>query len=124
MITNARDSIRDTSATGSGREEAGRISVTVREDNEGSIVCIRVRDTGGGIPESTLERIFDPFFTTKEVGVGTGLGLSVSYGIVNAMRGSIVAQNIEGGCEFVVELPVTREPVADEMPSLEAQELR
>lgn len=127
MITNARDSIRETSPTGGGNEKIGTISVSLAEDIDDAVVCIRVGDTGGGISDATLERIFDPFFTTKEVGVGTGLGLSVSYGIVNAMGGTIVAQNIEGGCEFVVELPVTME-TEDEtsagLPTLQARELR
>lgn len=127
MITNARDSIRDTSPTGNDRQAIGRIGVQLEEDVENALVCIRVRDTGGGISDAALERIFDPFFTTKEVGVGTGLGLSVSYGIVHAMRGTIVAQNVEGGCEFVVELPVTAaddSELADELPTLQARELQ
>ncbi len=127
MITNARDSIREMSPTENGNESIGKISVELTEVTDDAIVCIRVRDTGGGISESSLERIFDPFFTTKEVGVGTGLGLSVSYGIVNAMGGSIVAQNIDGGCEFTVELPITQQAEGDSDPArttLQAQELR
>lgn len=127
MITNARDSVRETAPTGNDGEVTGTIGVHLIEDSDDAVICIRVRDTGGGISDASLERIFDPFFTTKEVGVGTGLGLSVSYGIVNAMGGSIVAQNIVGGCEFVVELPITQE-VEDEssagLPTLQAQELR
>ncbi len=127
MITNARDSVRETSPTDNGSEVIGTIGVELTEDTDGAVVCIRVRDTGGGISDASLERIFDPFFTTKEVGVGTGLGLSVSYGIVNAMGGSIVAQNIEGGCEFVVELPITHETeneISAGLPTLQAQELQ
>ena len=127
MITNARDSVRETAPTENGSEIIGTIGVKLIEDTDDAVICMRVRDTGGGISEASLERIFDPFFTTKEVGVGTGLGLSVSYGIVNAMGGSIVAQNVEGGCEFVVELPITQE-AEDEtsagLPTLQAQELR
>lgn len=127
MITNARDSIRETSPTENGTETIGTIGVELVEDVDDAVVCMRVRDTGGGISESSMERIFDPFFTTKEVGVGTGLGLSVSYGIVNAMGGSIVAQNIEGGCEFTVELPITQQTEDESStggPTLQAQELR
>lgn len=127
MITNARDSIRETSKVGNGKQSLGSIQVSFTQQDDDTIACIRVRDTGGGISDDTLERIFDPFFTTKEVGVGTGLGLSVSYGIVNAMGGKIVAKNIEGGCEFVVELPVTdamEDPDEAQMPSLQVQELQ
>lgn len=127
MITNARDSIREISPVGNDQEEIGSIRVELMENAEDAVICIRVRDTGGGIPDATLERIFDPFFTTKEVGVGTGLGLSVSYGIVNAMGGTIVARNLDGGCEFMVELPITQDAEdesATRLPTLQAQELQ
>ena len=65
-----------------------------------------VRDTGTGIPESTLSHIFEPFYTTKEVGQGTGLGLAIAYGIVQDHGGQIIAANHpEGGAVFTVELP-------------------
>lgn len=70
---------------------------------------VEFTDTGCGIPEENLSRIFDPFFTTKEVGQGTGLGLSVSYGIVKKYGGSIrVTSKVNKGSTFVVELPLSR----------------
>jgi two-component system sensor histidine kinase HupT/HoxJ len=71
-----------------------------------------VRDTGPGIPDDALSRIFDPFFTTKPPGEGSGLGLSVSYGIVTELGGILRAHNCDdGGASFVVELPLG-EPAA------------
>ena len=52
------------------------------EDSQGEYLCIRVRDEGEGIEPEHLPHVFEPFYTTKDVGEGTGLGLSVSYGIV------------------------------------------
>jgi signal transduction histidine kinase len=74
-------------------------------------VAIAVQDTGVGIPPPNLIKIFDPFFTTKPVGQGTGLGLSVSYGIVSRHGGRIdVASEVGKGATFTVLLPV--EPLA------------
>lgn len=65
-----------------------------------------VEDNGGGIEPRLLERIFEPFFTTKPVGVGTGLGLSVSYGIVENMGGKLSVRNSTEGAQFCIELPI------------------
>jgi len=70
-------------------------------------VEIEISDTGPGIPPDILPQIFDPFFTTKEEGQGTGLGLSLAYGIVENHGGKITARNRpEGGAVFLISLPV------------------
>ncbi|MFO1091806.1 MAG: ATP-binding protein [Planctomycetaceae bacterium] len=86
----------------------GEIFATVCRN--GQIVRASIRDTGTGIPAAVLPRIFDPFFTTKAPGQGTGLGLSVSYGIVTRMGGTIECHSVEGeGTEFIIRLPALNE---------------
>ncbi|OGL16481.1 MAG: hypothetical protein A3K12_16335 [Candidatus Rokubacteria bacterium RIFCSPLOWO2_12_FULL_71_19] len=82
------------------------VSAGRRGREAGPFVEVRITDTGGGIPPDRLPRIFDPFFTTKEVGEGTGLGLSVSYGIVHAHGGVIeVESEVGSGSTFTIALP-------------------
>ena len=85
-------------------------TVEARVDPHGQshpVACIAVVDEGRGIPPEDLGRIFDPFFTTKGVGEGTGLGLSVSYGIVRDHGGSIeVASEPRRGSRFTMVLPL------------------
>jgi len=89
------------------RRQAGERRLTLRLRPRDGRVAIEVIDTGPGVPPSLLPRIFDPFFTTKPAGEGSGLGLSVSYGIVAQHGGRLYAENRpEGGATFVVELPV------------------
>lgn len=84
-----------------------RGTITLRTGLEGERVWIEVADTGSGIAPDSLQKIFDPFFTTKPVGQGTGLGLSLSYGIVKKHRGDIsVRSEVGAGSTFRVELPV------------------
>ncbi|MBI4401049.1 MAG: PAS domain S-box protein [Nitrospirae bacterium] len=87
--------------------------VTIRTRVANDTCAIDVEDTGCGIPPNILPRIFDPFFTTKSTGEGTGLGLSVSLGIVERHGGRILVDSEVGkGTVFTVCLPLTRERVA------------
>src|SRR5271154_2837145 len=75
-------------------------------------VAIEVTDTGSGIPPENLQRIFDPFFTPKATGRGTGLGLSVSYGIIKEHAGKVDVRSTPGkGTSFRLEFPVARKAV-------------
>lgn len=86
-----------------GREGHIRIS-TQLEDQQ---VVVTIRDTGRGIAPEHLDKIFDPFFTTKKAGEGMGLGLSITYGIVERHSGSITVESCPGlGTTFTVTLPV------------------
>ena len=117
LLSNARDAIAERRAAGD--DEAGRIAVRMHCEPGGHTATITVTDDGGGIDPELLPRIFDPFFTTKEVGKGSGLGLSIGYGIIDAMSGRMEAANVgradgEGeagggarGVRFTITLPVS-----------------
>ncbi|KNH25641.1 ATPase [Pseudomonas syringae] len=90
-----------------------RGTITLRTGLEGETVSIEIVDTGIGIEPDNLQKIFDPFYTTKPVGQGTGLGLSLSYGIVKKHRGDISVRSEVGvGSTFRVELPVRQSKAA------------
>ena len=86
--------------------EAGTLTVSTRPDTRTGFTCVSIKDTGYGIEKKDLSKIFDPFFTTKPTGEGTGLGLSVSYGIVKSHGGRISVNSVPGeGSEFLIVLP-------------------
>ena len=92
---------------------AQRGTITLRSGREDDQVWISVTDTGIGIPAEQLSKIFDPFFTTKPIGQGTGLGLSVYYGIVNKHGGHIHVDSQPGqGTTMTISLPIKRVPEA------------
>lgn len=95
-----------------GQAIAERGHIEIATGHEGEDVWVSIRDDGEGIPDAVLPRIFDPFFTTKPVGRGSGLGLSISYGIVAKHHGRIEVDSAPGqGTTFRVVLPV-RQPHA------------
>ena len=103
ILINALDALE--SAYG----EKGGGSIVISANRSRGEALIRIADTGPGIPEEHLKRVFDPFFTTKEVGRGTGLGLSVVFGLVQDLGGRIEVRNAgeaEGGAEFLIFFPV------------------
>ena len=80
--------------------------ITVRSKDEGDRVLLEVEDTGPGVPPENEAKLFQPFFTTKPVGQGTGLGLSVSYGIIDSMGGHMGYRRAPaGGAIFYFDLP-------------------
>lgn len=82
------------------------IRTLTRAGGDGEFVVAEVADTGCGIPKEIQSKIFDPFFTTKEVGRGTGLGLSVAYGIMERHGGKIEVQSVVGeGATFILSFP-------------------
>ena len=105
LILNARDAMR----TGGALE--------VRTWQEGSRARVEVADSGTGIAPEHLHRVYDPFFTTKPARQGTGLGLAVTYGIIQEHGGSIEVSNRPGGgAQFRIELPLAKTAVAAQQP--------
>ena len=91
----------------------GEITLTTSVRGDPDRILVEVFDNGSGLKGEDLNRVFDPFFTTREVGQGTGLGLSVCYGIVREHGGQITARNAAGGgAAFTIELPVMAESLA------------
>jgi PAS domain S-box-containing protein len=85
-------------------EEKGVINVSTFVENNN--VVVKIKDSGKGISEESLNKIFDPFFTTKPVGAGTGLGLSIAYGIVKDNNGTIAVESKLGeGTTFTLRFP-------------------
>jgi signal transduction histidine kinase len=96
LLVNAKQAI-----TGSGW-----IGIETDLDAESGQIRITLSDNGAGIPEELIDKVFDPFFTTKPVGEGTGLGLSVSYGIIHDHGGTIeVKSEVGKGTVFTIQLP-------------------
>jgi C4-dicarboxylate-specific signal transduction histidine kinase len=94
--------------------------VTVSTSRGEGMVALAVSDNGEGIPPENLGKIFDPFFTTKSDGKGVGLGLAVSYGIIQAHGGDIEVKSVAGeGTTFTVSLPLEQPAEAGEPPLLE-----
>jgi two-component system NtrC family sensor kinase len=87
----------------------GQGTLTVRSERKDGALRISFQDDGPGMAPETVRRIFDPFFTTKDTGEGTGLGLTISYGIIEDHGGRIWAESEPGrGTTFTIELPVLR----------------
>ncbi|MFY0625872.1 MAG: PAS domain S-box protein [Reichenbachiella sp.] len=95
LITNAEQSIK----------EKGSISITTKSNNKQLV--LEITDTGEGIPKRNLARIADPFFTTKQPGEGTGLGLFITYNIIEDHGGHIEAKSeLEEGSTFTISFPL------------------
>jgi len=109
ILNNARHAIQE-------KGQPGSIQVTTKL--VGGKARIEFRDNGRGIPKEHLDKIFNPFFTTKPVGEGTGLGLSLSYGIIHEHGGTIAAESVAGkGAIFTIDLPLSSSAHTSPVPS-------
>lgn len=113
MVTAVSDQIKQVmlnliqNAMDASKKSGGRINIKTSHGN--SLVKIQVQDNGIGMTPEITEQIFNPFFTTKSKVLGTGLGLSVSYGIIESHGGTIVVASTPGkGSSFTVSLPIKK----------------
>ncbi len=108
LVLNAAQALRE--------GDVERNSIRVRTWAEPGFVFVEISDTGPGIPEAVKGRIFEPFFTTKPAGVGAGLGLAISRGIVEEAGGRISVESRPGeGARFVVRLPAAEDEPAESL---------
>ncbi len=110
LLLNAEQALLDA-------KREGRIVLRTRPAEEARAVEVQVVDDGLGIPPDALPHVFEPFFTTKPVGTGTGLGLSVSYGIVQEHGGRLAVESRPGETVFTLAFPTVRPDEAPAAPS-------
>ncbi len=109
LLVNARDAIEEKSEKTGSKINNEKIVIETLSQNKN--VVVKISDTGIGMPDDVREKIFEPFYTTKEVGKGTGIGLSISYGIIKECKGNIeVSSGPEnGGATFTIRFPHANE---------------
>lgn len=100
LLSNAADVIHERNVS------PGKVWVDIRR--EGGMACLTVTDNAGGVPRDILPRVFEPYFTTKGE-KGTGVGLYMTKVIMDAMDGSVTAENVVGGARFTLRLPAETE---------------
>jgi two-component system NtrC family sensor kinase len=111
ILVNAQDAIGDRGKITVRSRMLTQPETSTPGGDEEPLLEIAFTDTGSGILEEDVTKIFDPFFTTKEIGKGTGLGLAVTYGIVEAHGGHIEVESTMGqGTTFSIQLPLGEQP--------------
>lgn len=111
IVLNARDAMPEGGSI--------RVGLTV----EGSVAAITIADTGPGMSEETRVRIFEPFYTTKPAGSGTGLGMAITYGIIQGHHGDIAVESALGrGTSFTITLPLIEEEIPGPIDAYNAGE--
>jgi signal transduction histidine kinase len=115
LLLNAADAIQSAESTRQGQIQVRTIILDGAETSKPTMLQVHFKDNGDGIDPDKLQNIFDPFYTTKEPGKGTGLGLAVSFMIIEGMGGTIRAGSQPGhGATFSIELPLGANDPDDE----------
>jgi signal transduction histidine kinase len=108
LVQNGIDAVEERVAADAGGP--GEVVISALLSASGDMVHLRVSDTGSGMPPEVIKEIFTPFYTTKQLGKGTGMGLSIVYGVVKMHAGDIAVDSEVGrGTSFLVRIPVDRE---------------
>jgi two-component system, NtrC family, sensor kinase len=103
LVQNGIDAVEAATVPGG----AGTVTISVGLSESRDLAVLRVRDTGCGMPQEVLKDIFTPFYTTKQLGKGTGMGLSIVYGVVKMHAGDIAVDSEVGkGTSFIVRIPI------------------
>jgi signal transduction histidine kinase len=109
LVSNAIDAMDEKASQPDNADKEKRL--TIKSFAENAQVVVKVIDTGTGMTEEIKNKIFEPFYTTKKVGKGTGLGVSISYGIVKDYQGSIEIETEVGkGTTFTLKFPKADRP--------------
>jgi PAS domain S-box-containing protein len=107
LVTNAVDAMDEKNNRPEYRD--ARKVLSIRSFSENGLVAVTVSDTGIGMDDEVMSKLFEPFFTTKDIGKGTGLGVSISYGIVKDYHGSIeIDSQVGSGTTFKLKFPAAR----------------
>ena len=94
---------------------ANKIKILINEKPTQNILSIKIQDNGKGLDKKIISEVIDPFYTTKPIGVGTGLGLALSYGIIQKHNGEIMVDSVAGeGTTFKIVLPVERDDMENQ----------
>jgi two-component system NtrC family sensor kinase len=120
LILNAEQAIVGSGMGGRRIGDCIRVTTSSRHESDRTWVVAQVTDNGAGIPAEVLPRIFEPFFTTKRVGEGTGLGLSVSYGIAEQHGGRLSVESESGHTVFTLLLPAASTSGAEDAATAES----
>jgi len=113
LVTNALDAMDEKNSRPEYAESEKRMKI--QSCSEGGRVTVIVSDTGIGMSEALQHKIFEPFFTTKQVGKGTGLGVSISYGIVKDYAGTIdINSKVGKGTTFKLQFPALKEQIRED----------
>ncbi len=119
LIANAIDALEESSQNRAGQEMSQKPNqITISTELSEKSVVVKIKDNGLGIKPEIKSKLFDPFFTTKPAGKGTGMGLSISYQIVQKHGGSLECISEPGqGAEFRIKIPLTQRTVSLALPS-------